>query len=253
MKKINCNIRVAPLHTAAHSDEPFIYRETAAAAPAVLKRPRLPPNLFAEVLFIAATCLYLHTFTGIFHHRQSHWLSLLPPAYATMRLICWLRGDKHSHFLPARGQQSAGLTMIGFAVIAALPLIFSLRALFAAAGGTGGHLLPALAFAAAGGIALQLAGRQWRILQKPLLAYQADNRAFILYRWQDFRHVASKTWPVENFRGIALRPLPIDCWQLLLLGKHGQSDILLEEGGETYLRQRQKILAQSSGMAMLEA
>lgn len=242
------------LHPCEESDDTFIYRQTAAAQPADPRRPVWPPGIFAEAALIAATVLILHLSLPALRGWHSAWLLLiLPLGYLLLRSLWWQQQDKNRHFFPSLSQQSAFIYLIAFTIITCIPLYFSLTTLFTAAGGQSAHYLLALL---TGGITLipfTLARHEWRALRQPLLSYQADNQTFVIYRWQDYRHVADKTWPVDNFQGIALRALPTERWQLLLLGKNGQNDILLEEGQEKPLRQRQKILAQSSGMAMLEA
>lgn len=237
-------------------DEPFIYRQTAAAEPASPKqRPSLPPSLLYETSLIAIISpVILHITTPLLHGWHSGWMIfILPIVYLLLRSAWWLRQDKHSRFFPNHDQESAFLHMIIFAIFTGIPAYYSLAALFRAAGGETGYFFFALLLGAVSLVPFMIARLQWRILQKPLLSYQADNQTFVLYRWQDYRYTAAHTWPTDNFQGIALRALPIDRWQLLLLGKNGQADILLEEGAEKALRKRQKLLAQSSGMAMLEA
>lgn len=229
-----------------YSDLPD-YRQTRAAAAPQPQHRAIPYAVFGETVLLLAVGYLLHR-----HYRPAPWLFTLIPAYAALRCILRPRQDRHCYPFPTTAQRYAAPLLILLTAASAFFCHLTLAALYRAAGGQTAQFAAAILPGALGILFLRALHSQWRTLCKPLLAYQADNHSLILYQWQDYRHIPGKTWPVENFRGIALHKLPIEHGQLLLLGKNGQPDILIEEGGETYLRQRQQLLARSSGMAMLE-
>lgn len=88
------------------------------------------------------------------------------------------------------------------------------------------------------------------------LSYQAVEHCFRLQHWENGQ-THTQTWPADHFRGVLLRRLPGQLCQLLLIGRDGQTDVMIDEvdghlfGKPGQLVRLQRHIHRSSGLPIL--